>query len=92
MQRPAKPWTPVRFRPPPPELPSVPTVRFRWNRVKVRVAAKKLAGADEIGLAVGKIVNQYKVAKHFELAVSTLSFTFERKRASISAEAALDGI
>ncbi len=29
--------------------------------------AGKLTGADEIGVRVGKVVNQYKVAKHFEL-------------------------
>jgi hypothetical protein len=41
---------------------------------------------------VGKLVNQYKVAKHFELAIGDVSFTFGRKRESIAAEAALDGI
>src|SRR4030095_10584800 len=45
-----------------------------------------------IGLRVGKVVNQYKVAKHFELAIGDNSFTFERKREAIAAEAALDGI
>jgi len=41
---------------------------------------------------VGKLVNQYKVVKHFELAIGDVSFTFARKRESIAAEAALDGI
>lgn len=61
-------------------------------KIKARVDAKKLVGADAIGLAVGKIINQYKVAKHFALAISARSFTFERKHDSITAEAALDGI
>ena len=61
-------------------------------KIKARVDAAKLAGADQIGLRVGKLVNQYKVAKHFELAIGDASFTFERKRVSIAAEAALDGI
>jgi len=60
--------------------------------IKDRVDAGKLKGADAIGLRVGKVVNQYKVAKHFELAIGDHSFTFVRKRDAIAAEAALDGI
>ena len=54
--------------------------------------AGKLAGADMIGMAVGKVVNRYKVAKHFELTLHHDSFTFTRKADSIAAEAALDGL
>ena len=60
--------------------------------IKDRVDAGRLKKADAIGLAAGKVVNQYKVAKHFELAIGDNSFTFERKREAIAAEAALDGI
>jgi transposase len=60
--------------------------------IKARVDAGKLKGADAIGLRVGKVVNQYKVAKHFELAIGDNSFTFVRKDEAIAAEAALDGI
>ena len=60
--------------------------------IKARVDAGKLAGADAIGLRVGKVVNQYKVAKHFELVIDAASFTFARKPEAIAAEAALDGI
>jgi hypothetical protein len=40
----------------------------------LQVDAGKLAG-KEIGLRVGKVINQYKMAKHFELAIgdTTLS-------------------
>jgi hypothetical protein len=62
------------------------------DKIKIRVDAGKLVGADEIGVRVGKIVNQYKVAKHFELAIDHNSFTFVRKLEAIAAEAALDGI
>ena len=61
-------------------------------KIKARVDAAKLAGADEIGLRVGKVINQYKVAKHFELAIGAASFTFQRKHERIAAEAALDGV
>jgi len=60
--------------------------------IKTRVAAGKLKGADAIGLRVGRVVNQYKVAKHFELSIGETSFSFQRKRDSIATEAALDGI
>ena len=62
------------------------------EKIKTRVDAGKLTGQDEIGLRVGKIINQYKVAKHFELAIGEDTFTFARKHDSIAAEAALDGI
>ncbi len=61
-------------------------------KIKARVDAAKLAGKDAIGVRVGKIVNQYKVAKHFELAIGDTAFSFGRKPDSIAAEAALDGI
>jgi transposase len=60
--------------------------------IKARVEATKLAGADKIGLRVGKVINQYKMAKHFELAIGEATFSFQRKHDSIAAEAALDGI
>ncbi len=62
------------------------------HKIKARVEAGKLAGRDEIGLRVGKVVNQYKVAKHFELAIGEHMFTFARKSGTIAAEAALDGL
>jgi hypothetical protein len=62
------------------------------DKIKARVDAGKLAGADEIGLRVGRVVNQYKVAKHFELTIADKSFTFARKLDAIAAEATLDGI
>ena len=62
------------------------------DKIKARVDAGKLAGSDAIGVRVGKVINQYKVAKHFELSIDHNTFTFARKSQSITAEAALDGI
>jgi hypothetical protein len=61
-------------------------------KIQARVEAGRLAGADAIGVAVGKLVNQYKVAKHFELVIGERAFTFHRKDQAIAAEAALDGL
>jgi len=62
------------------------------DKIKARVDAGKLAGPDEIGLRVGKVINQYKMAKHFELAIGDTTFSFSRKSEAIAAEAALDGL
>ena len=51
-----------------------------------------LRGADKIALRVGKVINRYKMAKHFELAITDDAFGFSPKEAEIAAEAALDGI
>ena len=48
--------------------------------------------ASEIGLRAGKIVNRYRVQKHFELQIAGGTFAFARHAASIEAEAQLDGI
>jgi len=62
------------------------------QKIQTRVQAGKLVGKAKIGVAVGKVVNQYKVAKHFELGVTDGSLTFARLAQNISAEAALDGL
>jgi len=62
------------------------------EKIKARVDAGKLLGQDKIGVAVGKVVNTYKVAKHFELFITDNSLTFARLLESIAAEAALDGL
>jgi hypothetical protein len=41
---------------------------------------------------VGKVINQYKMAKHFTLTIGEDTFTYARQRERIAAEAALDGI
>jgi hypothetical protein len=56
------------------------------------VAAGRLAGADQIGLKVGRVLNTYKMAKHFDLTISDTTLTLTRRTAQIAAEAALDGI
>jgi len=68
------------------------TTEKNLQRIKARVDAGKLLGKDKIGVAVGKVVNQYKVAKHFELTITDVSFTYTRLADNIAAEAALDGL
>jgi transposase len=63
-------------------------------RIKAAVARKRdpLRGTAEIALAAGAVVNRYKMAKHFDLDITDTRFSFTRKIAEITAEAASDGI
>ena len=53
---------------------------------------RPLKGADKIGLRVGKVLNRFKVAKHFTLEIADESFAYQRNQSQIEAETALDGI
>ena len=57
-----------------------------------RRVKNRLQGKVRIALRVGKILNRYKVAKHFVLEISDSAFTYRRDAQRIAEEAALDGI
>jgi len=61
-------------------------------KIQAMVQGGRLRGQDKIGVRVGKVINQYKMAKHFTLTIEDRAFSFQRQRDSIAAEAALDGI
>jgi Transposase DDE domain len=60
--------------------------------IAAAVAEGRLAGADRIGLRVGKVINRYKMAKHLQVAITDTTLTVTRRQDQIDAEAALDGI
>ena len=62
-------------------------------RIKAAVERKRnpLRGTAEIALAVGAVLNTYKMKKHFDLEITDAAFSFARKTAEIAAEAATDG-
>lgn len=62
------------------------------EKIVARIETGRLAGQDDIGVRVGKIINKYKMAKHFDLDIKNDAFSFQRKSDSIAAETALDGI
>jgi transposase len=62
------------------------------EKVRGMVARGKLRGPDAIGVRVGKVVNKYKVAKHFQLDIRAEAFAFHLDAAQVAAEAALDGL
>ncbi len=55
-------------------------------------AKRALKGKDKIGVRVGKVINHYKVGKHFILEITEESFTYDRDEEKIAAEANLDGL
>lgn len=63
---------------------------------KIAAATKRtkrpLRGKQNIGLRAGKVINRYKMGKHFQLRIEEDSFHYERKTANIEREQNLDGI
>src|SRR5215210_295416 len=62
--------------------------------IKARVERKRhpLRGTAAIALAVGEVLNTYKMKKHFDLEITDTAFSFARKTTEIAAEAATDGL
>ena len=52
------------------------------------MAAGRLSGADKIGVAVGKVINNHKMGKHFHYTITDTSLAVERRHDQIAAEAA----
>jgi hypothetical protein len=57
-----------------------------------RRARRPLRGRDQIALAVGKIINKKKMAKHFITDITDGGLSWRRDEQKITDEAALDGI
>jgi len=64
------------------------------SKLARRVArrTKRRMSQSEIGLLAGRIINRFKVAKHFQLTIEDGVFGFARNTTSIEQESQLDGI
>jgi transposase len=62
------------------------------KQVCAMVEHHRLAGRAKIGVRVGRAVNKYKVAKHFELQIEDHRFAFQIRDDQVRQEAALDGV
>jgi transposase len=62
------------------------------ERVRFLVECGTYGGQDEIGVRVGKVINKYKVAKHFVLNIRNDGFTFHIDDERVATEGMLDGI
>lgn len=62
------------------------------DKVCGMVERGRLKGEDKIGVRVGKVINKYKVAKHFILDIKANRFVHSLDEDQIAAEASLDGL
>jgi transposase len=64
------------------------------RRISKQVARRtqKPLGKDEIGKKVGKVIDRFKVGKHFTVTIEEHHFSFVRNEDKIGREEALDGI
>ena len=62
------------------------------DRVQVMISNGNLEGKGPIGVRVGKVINKYKMAKHFTLEIGEASFTYHLRVERVAEEAALDGL
>lgn len=62
------------------------------DKIVATVEAGRLKDPAVIGMRVGRVVNRYKMAKHYDLDIGGAVFTYRHKQDAIDAEAALDGI
>jgi transposase len=62
------------------------------SRARVERKRHPLRGTAAIALAVGEVLNTYKMKKHFDLEITDTAFSFARKTTEIAAEAATDGL
>lgn len=53
---------------------------------------KKPLSKSEIGIKVGRTINRYKMAKHFEVKIGEGSFSYQRRLEQIEREKQMDGI
>ena len=70
----------------------IESIAGKLDKVRKRIRQGQLHGKDAIGVRVGKVVNKYKVSKHFVLHIADDSFSFEIDQGAVDAEAALDGV
>jgi transposase len=66
--------------------------KFQRIAAQVRRRTKKPLAKDEIGVKVGRVLNQFKVGKHFQLTIEDNRFEWQRKQEAIEKEGDLDGI
>jgi transposase len=70
----------------------IAAIAEQLDTVRQRIQRGRLHGRDDIGVRVGKVVNKYKVGKHFTLDIQDDRFDFEVDQQKVASEAALDGI
>jgi len=62
------------------------------DKVVGMVKRGRLKAKDKIGLRVGKVVNKYKVGKHFQLTINDGEFRYHLLPEQVAREAEMDGL
>jgi hypothetical protein len=62
------------------------------DKIRDRVARGALEGAAAIGVKLGRVIDKYKVGKHFKLTITDTTVKYQILESQVAAEAALDGI
>lgn len=62
------------------------------DKIRDRVARGTLEGAAAIGVKLGRVIDKYKVGKHFKLTITDDAVKYQIIEPQVTAEAALDGI
>jgi len=75
-----------------PELLAATEKELEKIAVATRRKKRPLRGQSKIGVRAGKVLNRYKMGKHFVLQIGEDSFSYQRKQANIEKEESLDGI
>ena len=57
-----------------------------------RRARNPLRGEQRIALRVGRVIERFRMAKHFELSITDTALSWRRRDGAIAAETALDGL
>src|SRR4030088_11627 len=61
------------------ELLAATEEKLRKIQARVRRAKRSLRGRDAIGLALGKVIDRYKMAKHFDIIITDNDLIIERR-------------
>jgi transposase len=75
-----------------PELLAATEKQLEKIAAATRRPKRPLRGKQNIGVRAGKVLNRYKMGKHFQLHIEDDRFSYQRKTANIEREENLDGI
>ncbi len=70
----------------------IESIVLKLSKINQLANRGKLYGKENIGVRIGKVINKYKVGKHFKLDIRDNHFTFEINQEKVKKEAALDGL
>jgi transposase len=74
------------------ELLTATETKLTAIAAEVAKRKRKIFSKDQIGVKLGRVIDRYKMAKHFEWTIEEGQFHWHRREESIRTEAEMDGI